>query len=441
MAKIAFIGAGSFGFTRTLVKDVLSFPLLKNATLALMDIDRERLDYIAQAARKIIEKGGYPAKVETTMERREALKGADAVICTILVDKLNLWRHDIEIPKKYGVDLCIGDSRGPAGILRALRTIPVMLDICRDMERYCPDALLLNYTNPMAMLCHAMQRSSPLKIVGLCHSVQGTARRLAGWINAPMPEVTYLCAGINHQAWFLEFKHNGRDVYPLIRKAVSKKEIYDKDIVRNEMFLHLGYFVTESSRHNSEYTWWFRKRPDLIRKYCISGTSSQPGNYGRLVKKYIQRQKTWRRQIKEWLADKETAEVQRSEEYAAHIINAYLGGEMFEFNGNVPNTGIIPNLPAGACVEVPLIANKRGFAPLYVGSLPPQLAALTNMNIAVEKMAVEAILAGDVRGIFHAMAYDPLTASVLSLAEIKKMANEMLLKNRRYLAGFKNKKL
>jgi len=436
MAKIAFIGAGSFGFTRVLVNDILTFELLKDSTITLMDIDKERLGFISKAVHRIIEKGKYPAKVVTTMERREALKGADVVISTILASDLNVWRRDIEIPKKYGVDICIGDTRGPSGVFRALRTIPIMLDICRDMERYCPDAILLNYTNPMSMVCHAMQRSSSINAVGLCHSVQGTAGQLARRINATMSEITYLCAGINHQAWFLEFKYKGKDAYPLLRKALKKKEIYNRDIVRNEMFLHLGYYVSESSRHNSEYSWWFRKRPDLIKKYCLRRTGKHSGKYAEILDKYVSREKIWRKEIKRWLAKDDELVPNRTHEYAAYIINAYVGGETFEFNGNVPNTGIITNLPQGACVEVPMVINKRDFTPLHVGALPPQLAALTNINIAVESMAVEAALTGDEELVFHAIAYDPLTASVLSLAEIKKMVKEMLKKNQKYLPQF-----
>ena len=437
MAKIAFIGAGSFGFTRTLVRDILTFDCLKDSTIALMDIDKERLEFISKAVHRIIEKGKYPAKVVTTMERKEALKGADVVICTILSHGVEIWRHDIEMQKKYGVDITVGDTRGPSGIFRALRTIPVMLDICRDMERYCPNAILLNYTNPMSMLCHAMQRTSSIKVTGLCHSVQGTAGMLAKWIDVPMSEVTYVCAGINHQAWFLEFKHKGKDVYPLLRKVVKKKEIYERDIVRNEMFLHLGYYVSESSRHNSEYNWWFRKRPDLIEKYCTHGTNKDPGRYASSLNIYLSRKKTWKKDIMKWLTNDKGIDLNRGHEYAAYIANAYMGGEMFKFNGNVLNTGIIANLPEGACVEVPLVANRRGFTPLHVGSLPPQVAALNNINIAVESMAVEAALTGDEEMVFHAIAYDPLTASVLSLAEIKKMVNEMLKKNQQYLPQFK----
>ncbi|MBC7316155.1 MAG: alpha-glucosidase/alpha-galactosidase, partial [Chloroflexi bacterium] len=297
MTKIAFIGAGSFGFTRSLVRDILTFPLLQDATLALMDIDAERLNYIQRAVDRIIAEGHYPAKVEATMNRAEALEGADAVICTILAGGVEIWRYDIEIPKKYGVDTNVGDTRGPSGIFRALRTIPVMLDICRDIERYCPNAILLNYTNPMAMLCRAMQRETKVKVTGLCHSVQGTAAMLARWIGAPIEEIQYVCAGINHQAFYIKYEWNGQDAYPLIREAVEKPEIYQEEIVRNEMFKHLGYYVTESSGHNSEYNWWFRKRPDLIEKYCTHGTGWNPGEYAYILKEYTRREHTWREEI------------------------------------------------------------------------------------------------------------------------------------------------
>ena len=206
MTKITFIGAGSLGFTRNLARDILTFPLLRDATLCLMDIDPERLDFARRSVEKIVQMGGYPAKVEATLDRAEALRGADVVLCTILAGGTDVWRYDIEIPKKYGVDINIGDTRGPAGIFRALRTIPVMLAIAKDMERCCPGATLLNYTNPMAMLCRAIQRESFIQATGLCHSVQGTAAMLARWIGAPLDEITYTCAGINHLAWYLKYQ-------------------------------------------------------------------------------------------------------------------------------------------------------------------------------------------------------------------------------------------
>lgn len=438
MAKIAFIGAGSYGFTRGLVKDVLTFPALRGSTLALMDINDQRLDFARRSVARIVREGNYPATIVATKDRKEALKGADAVLCTILAAPVSIWRYDIEIPKRFGVDINVGDTRGPAGIFRALRTIPVMLDICRDMERLCPNAILLNYTNPMAMLCRAMQRTSPLRISGLCHSVQGTARMLAHWIGAPMDEITYTCAGINHQAWYIRYDWNHKDAIPLIRKAIEgSRKIYNEEQVRNEMFLNLGYYVTESSGHNSEYSWWFRKRPDLIRKYCTTGTGWNPGAYGYIMKDYLHRETSWHREAEAWIANPAPLNLARGHEYAASIINAYLGGGPFLFNGNVANTGLVTNLPKDACVEVPVYADRNGFNPVHVGALPPQLAALNNVSIASEEMAVEAALTGNREMAFHAIAYDPLTAAVLSLAEIRKMVDAMFRKNKAYLPQFK----
>jgi len=438
MAKIVFIGAGSFGFTRGLVKDVLTFPLLENAELALVDINRERLSFARRACQKIVDQGNYPAKVTATMDRREALKGADAVLVTILCGSTNVWQHDILIPKKYGVDINVGDTRGPSGIFRALRTIPTMLGICKDMEELCPNAIMLNYTNPMAMLCHAMQRESSIKLTGLCHSVQGTARMLANWVGVKPDEIDYVCAGINHTAWYLKLEHKGKDLYPKLRKVVStNKKVYNEEQVRNEMFLTLDYYVTESSGHNSEYNWWFRKRPDLIEKYCTHGTGWNPGVYAHILDSYRDREKSWKKTVRAWLSSKEPINLKRGHEYAASIINAYMGGELFEFNGNVANTGLVTNLPEGACVEVPVLANRKGFEPIRVGALPPQCAMLTGLNAQAEMLAVEGCLAGDARLVYQAVAHDPLTASMLSLAEIKKMVAEMFRKNKKHLPQFK----
>ena len=437
MAKIAFIGAGSLGFTRGLVRDLLTFETARDATIALVDINPERLDFAKRAVEAIIARGNYPAKVVATPDRKTALKGADAVCCTILCGDVGVWRHDIEVPKKYGVDINVGDTRGPSGIFRALRTIPEMVNICKDMERYCPEAILLNYTNPMAMLCRAMHRTSKIQVTGLCHSVQGTAMMLAQWIGAPMEEITYVCAGINHMAWYLNFKRNGKDAYPDIRKAMRRKKVYNEEQVRNEMFLALGYYVTESSGHNSEYNWWFRKRPDLIEQYCTHGTGWNPGEYAFILKEYQHKEKTWKKEVQDWFDQGAPIELERGHEYAASIIHAYLGGEPFEFNGNVANKGLIDNLPPEACVEVPVVANRRGFNSIHVGPLPPQCAALNNISVAVEEMAVEAALTGDPELVYHAICYDPLTAAVCSLGEIKKMVREMLRKNKAHLPQFK----
>ena len=439
MTKITFIGAGSLAFTRQIVRDILTFPLLRDATISLVDVDPERLAYAKRCAERIVVEGHYPAKIEATLDRAEGLRGANAVISTILVGGVKAFQPDLEIPKKYGVDICVGDTRGVAGIFRALRTIPVALDICRDMERLCPSAILLNYTNPMTMICRAIQRETKIQATGLCYSVRETVEMLARWIGAPKAEIKSVCAGTNHMAWYLQFEWKGQDAYPLLREALQKPEIYEREKVRNEMFLHLGYYSTESSGHNSEYNWWFRKRPDLLEKYC-TGPGFNPGEYAHFWKPMFAgtNPNWWKDYVETWLSNPEPLDLNRSEEYASYIINAYTGGEVFKFNGNVANEGYIINLPYDANVEIPVYVDASGYHPLHVGALPPQLAALANLTIAYEEMAVEACLTGDPTMVFHAVAYDPLSAAVLSLAEIKQMVNELLAINRDYLPTFKH---
>ena len=434
MLKIAFIGAGSFGFTRKLVQDILTFPTLEGAEIALMDIDAERLDFAKRAVERIIAAGEYPAAVTATMDRIEALKDADYVVVTILVGSTDVWRHDIEIPMKYGVNMNVGDARGVSGIFRALRTIPVMVDIARDMERVCPDALMLNYTNPMAMLCRAIDIKTDIRVTGLCHSVQGTSKMLADWIGAPYEEIHYTCAGINHTAWFVEYSWKGEDAYPLIREAITaSKEIYNAEQVRNEMYLALDYYVTESSGHNSEYNWWFRKRPDLIEKYATHGTNWNPGHHAYTLKEYQRREHDWRDDIHAWL-EQDEIDLERGHEYAAYIINAMEGGAPFKFNGNVPNLGLVDNLPHQACVEVPVWASRDGLEAVAVGPLPASVAPLTNFYSQIEAMAVEGILTGNRRLIYQAVAYSPLSAAVCSLAEIQSMVDDLFAVNEAYLA-------
>lgn len=440
MTKITFIGAGSLGFTFGLVRDILTFPLLQDATIALMDINAERLEWSKRNVERLLAAGNYPARLEATLDRVEALRDADVVLTTILAGSTEVWRHDIEIPKKYGVNLNVGDTRGPSGIFRFLRTIHPMMDIVRDMERVCPNAVLLNYTNPMAMLCGAIQRQTFIPTTGLCHSVQGTAAMLARWIGAPMNEITYTCAGINHMAWYLDFKWNGQDAYPLIHKAITERpEVYNEEIVRNEMYLALGKYVTESSGHNSEYNWWFRKRPDLIEKYCTHGTGWNPGEYAYILKEYQHTEATWKEQVKAELERPlEPGDLQRGQEYASYIINALQGGEMYKFNGNVPNTNLVTNLPQGACVEVPVLVDQAGFHPMHVGALPPECALMTALSSGIEELAIQASLSGDPTLVYRAICHDPLTASVLSLAEIREMTNELFAQHKDYLPQFKH---
>lgn len=440
--KIAFIGAGSFGFTRRLVRDLMTFPAFKDAELALMDIDPVKLEFSRRMTEKILAAGNYPAKLTVTMDREEALRGADGVVITILQGGYRVFSTDITIPMSYGVDINVGDTRGPSGIFRMLRTLPVMLDICADIDRFCPNAIVLNYTNPMAMLCSGMQKAYPhLKITGLCHSVQGTAAMLAKWIGADMKDITYTCAGINHQAFYLKYEWKGEDAYPLIRKAITKKkDIYQIELVRNEMFLALDYYVTESSGHNSEYVAWFRKRPDLIEKFCLPGMGWNPGEHAYILNRYKERAKNWKKVSEDAL--KEEVDLNRGYEYASSIFNAIFGdNEPYEFNGNIPNTGIIDNLPAGACVEVPVLASKRGIDPFHVGPMPDQLALLNNISCRCEELAIKGAMTGDPNIVYQSIIFDPLTSAVLSLAEIREMVNKMFAANKKYLPHFKSLKV
>jgi alpha-galactosidase len=438
--KIAFVGAGSLGFTRTLAIDMLSWEDMQHATLSLIDVDPQRLDYAKRVVDRIVEVGGYPAKVEATLDRAAGLKDADIVITTILAHGVDGFRPEIEIPMKYGVDFNVGDSMGTPAVFRALRTIPMMLDICRDLERHAPNAYLLNYTNPMSMLCRAMQRATSVRLVGLCHSVQGLGAMLGSWIGAPAQEITCVCAGINHQAWALRFEWNGKDAYPLLRQAVEKPEIYRKDIVRNEMFKALGYYVTESSGHNSEYNWWFRKRPDLIEKYCTHGENWNPGAHRFILAEYDDRERgeKWQRQMRDYAEGRVPIKLGRSHEYASSIVRGLLFDELFEFNATVPNTGLITNLPPGSAVEVPVVANRAGLMGVHVGALPPQCAALNQVNTAAIELAVESALTGDPEAAYHACCYDPVAAAVLSLAEIKQMVDELFRAQAPLLPQFKH---
>lgn len=451
--KITFVGAGSFIFTRRFITDILTFEALQDATLTLFDINEERLGFIKQGVERILETGHYPAKVEATLDRKAALEGADAVIISILQGGIEVWRKDIEIPKKYGLNISVGDSMGPSGNFRALRTIPVMLDIAHDIERYCPNALVLNYTNPMSMLSGAVQKYTRVNLIGLCHSVQGTSEMLAKWIGAPMNEISYVCAGINHQAWFLEYKRNGKDAYPEVMQAIeSRPGVYYQEQVRNEMFKKFGYYVTESSSHNSEYNPWFRKTEEDIKNLCHNYETEEGwahrnesvkyadkgwnyGRYANILIYYESREGHWRESIRESIA--ETPDLKRGNEYAAYILNALFGdGTMVSFNGNILNNGVISNLPQNACVEVPIIASKAGLQPVRIGKLPDHLALLNGIHCQCHNMIVDACMEGDREKVFRACCMDPLTGACLTLDEIQTMVDEMFEANREFLPQF-----
>ncbi len=446
MPKVVIIGAGSLVFARRLMIDILSYPALRKTTFSLVDIDEKRLDYARRVAEKIVETGNFPAKIEATMDRREALKDADYVIVSILTGGFEAIEKDIKIPMRYGVDQCIGDTLGPGGVFRALRTIPVIVEICKDIEEICPDAWVLQYTNPMAMLCWAAFETTNVKLVGLCHSVQGTAWQWATRIGAtttnieefsPLKEhLDYWCAGINHQAWFLEYRWNGKDAYPQIQEAAQREDVYKEDTTRCEMLKHLGYAVTESSGHNSEYNPWFRKRPGLIDQYCPGGGWN--GGHGFILQLYGSDRADWEAEMERIASGQDKIDLKRSHEYGSQIVRSIETGVPVCINGNVVNTGLISNLPEGCVVEVPCMVDKHGVNPCYVGELPPQLAALNITNVNVQYMAVRAALEADRRMAFWAVAHDPLTAAVCTLDEIQQMVDEMFEAEKRWLPQFRS---
>src|SRR5690349_12252603 len=420
MAKIAFIGAGSTVFARNLLNDIFSFPELGQSTISLFDIDKERLKTSEIVARNVAKAAEAKPTIEATTDRRRALDGADYAICMIQVGGYKPSTVvDFEIPKKYGLRQTIADTLGIGGIMRGLRTIPVMLDMCREMEEVCPQVTFLNYTNPMAILTWAMNRATSINTIGLCHSVQGTARQLCKDIGVPVDEVNFVCAGINHMAFYLRFERNGIDLYPLIRQAAAEGRVPDWNRVRYEMLTRLGYFVTESSEHFAEYTPYFIKttHPELIERFNVP------------LDEYIRRCENqiagWHKMKAEFESDK-PVEVHRSHEYGSLIIQSLETGEPRVIYGNVRNDDLISNLPDGCCVEVPVLVDKNGLQPTRVGALPPQLAALMQTNINVQALTVEAALTGKREHIYHAAMLDPHTAAELDLDQIWALVDDLL---------------
>ena len=437
MKKIAFIGAGSLQFTSSCVRDLLTFPAFRETEFRLMDTNPTNLEGITKVVKKIIEEMDCPnCKIIATDDRKEALMDADGVLCTVFNGDIDIWQYDITIPKKYGVDVNVGDTRSISGIFRALRNIPLMLEICEDIEKYCPNAVFLNYTNPMAILCAAMQKHARVEVTGLCHSVQGTVKMLAEWLDIPKDEIIYTCMGVNHQAFYTRLEYKGESLYPRLYKLVSENEEYfNKEQVRNEMFLKLGYYVTESSGHNSEYNQWFRKRPDLIEKYCTHGTNWNPGEHAFSLNLRRDRAKDTMKQYDYWLSKPFSKE--KSIEYAADIFNARIGdGRPFVFNGNVINRGSIPNLPDDACVEVPVVADRMGFRTTIAGNLPEHLAILVNTTARIESLVVEAAMKKSRELVYRAAYMDPLASAVCSLDEIKNMCDELFEINRDFLGDY-----
>ncbi|MBM4017481.1 MAG: alpha-galactosidase [Planctomycetes bacterium] len=436
--KIAMIGAGSVVFTKTLLSDMMATPCLQDSEWALMSRTAPKLKRMEAFARRMLKENRLPGKVSATLDRREALQGADFVVVTIQVGGLEAYTFDYEIPMKYGVDQCIGDSLGPGGVFRGLRTVPVLADIARDMAEVSkPGAVMLQYANPMAANCLALGRAARVPFVGLCHGVQTTLDLIAGYVGVPKEEITYTCGGINHMDWFLRLEHEGRDLYPKLREVFEKPEYYKNEKVRGEVFRQFGYFMTESTGHLSEYLPWFRKNRKALDLYCdepaFGGESGAYYKYAKaLAAKYAKHDPL----------EFESARIEsRSVEYCSYIMEAVVTGRPFRFMGNVRNDGYITNLPDGCCVEVPTFADDAGVHPTRIGALPPQLAACCMANINVQILAGEAALAADTEAIVHACALDPLTAAVLTLKEVRDMCSEMLEALRPWLPQFEGKRI
>jgi len=462
MPKITFIGAGGFTFPARLTFDILSFPELQESTISLMDINEENLARTERLLRRALDRLKLPAKLEATTDRREALDGADYVIVVWQIGGVDAYTFDVEIPRKYGIDQCVGDTLGPGGVFRGVRSILAYLEVCADMKELCPDALMINYANPMSINCWSVA-STHTKCVGLCHSVQGTSRILTSHLGVPYEEVSFKCYGINHQAWFTEFYHNGKDVYPELRRVMNERfpspgasvglgepvresksdfsvergDIYHQEKVRTEIMRTFGCFQTESSHHGSEYVMWFRKNKEMVESYI----KNRWDYYQICLHHDFEGQEQWIENV--------SAPLKCSEEYGAKIIHSMQTDEKRVIYGNVPNYGppgtppdtpaahLIPNLPQNCIVEVACLVDRNGIQPTVAGPLPSGCAAINRMSINVQELALQAAMTGNKELLYQAIALDPLTGAQLTLPRIRKMVDEMLEAESRWLPQFR----
>jgi alpha-galactosidase len=436
--KIAMIGAGSVVFCKLLMADIMATPALEGSEFALMSRTWPKLENMERFAKRMLEDNGIEGSVWATLDRREAIEDADFVVVMIQVGGVEAFELDYRIPLEFGVDQCVGDTLGPGGIFRGLRTIPVLIDIARDMEGLAkPGALMLQYSNPMAINCLAIGRETGIAFTGLCHGIQTTLQEIASWLEIPKEEIRYTCGGTNHLDWFLSLERDGEDLYPRLRELFERPEYYKADKVRAEMFRQFGYFATETTGHTSEYVPYFRKSKEAMDLYC-----DEPGFGGETGAYYA-----WCRAVADKFADKNMLEHEttriagRSVEYCSYIMEAVKTGKPFRFMGNVRNDGYIANLPGGCCVEVPTFADDAGIHPSSIGSLPPQCAALNRTQVNVHELTAEASISGDPEHIVHAVALDPLTAAVCTLKEIRDMSARLFEAQRQWLPQFEGKSM
>jgi alpha-galactosidase len=420
--RIAILGAGSSEFARRLMTDLLCTPGLGSGSFALVDIDAERLELAHAIGERLVDLSGRAWTVEASIDRAALLKDCDYMVNTIEVAGLRNVRPDYDIPLKYGVDQCIGDTVGPGGIFKMLRTGPAWLQIVQDVERLCPGALVLNYTNPMSALTLLAQRATRLTVVGLCHSVQSTSRQLANYLDVPYEALQWQCAGINHMAWFTELTLDGEDMYPRLQETAQDPEIYEADPIRFEVLRSFGAFVTESSGHFSEYVPYFRKRPDLIERFTREGYRGESGFY---ANSWPRRRREADATIRAQLEGEVPILLERSTEYASVIVEAMETDSPARIHGNVVNEGLIDNLPTGGCVEVAVEVDRDGLHPVRYGALPHQLAALNVAHMHMHELMVEAVIGCDRNAALQALMLDPLTAAVCAPDEIRQMYEEM----------------
>lgn len=427
--KIVFIGSGSIIFVKNLIGDCLLTPCLADAEYALLDIDAEKLALSERMLQRLNESvNSGRAHIRAYTSQKEALRGADFVISAIQVGGYRRVVPDFEIPAKYGLKQTYADTLGIGGIFRGLRTVPVMQDIVRDMMEVCPDAWLLNYVNPMAIITGAMLKSTGVKMVGLCHSVQVCASDLLSGLGMPTDHLRYKIAGINHQAWLLELEQNGVDIYPEVRKRAFARKDKHPDMVRYEIFRRFGYYVTESTQHTAEYTPYFIKRayPGLAEQYGVKTEMYQ--DWGNSQQEY------WSHARK---MENEPLTHTRTKEFASYILEAMTTGTPFEIAANLLNHGYIENLPQGCCVEVPCVVDAAGITPRRMGRLPEQCAALNRTNINVQELTIEAALTHKREHIYHAAMLDPHTAAELSIPDIIALCDEMIESNAGWIGEYR----
>ena len=440
MAKIVLIGAGSHVFSSRLITDILSYPELRDSTISLMDIAKEPLELTTAFVKRIIEQNKFNTKIESTTNRREALDGADYVFIIINVG-YDLKEADRKITLKYGLDQGDTATMGPCGVFNGVRHVPPILAVAHDMEELCPDAWLMNYTNPMAIISWAVTDYTKIKNVGLCHSVPHTASTLAGYMGVPIEEVTYWVAGINHMAWFLELKWRGKDAYPLLREKFKDSNVYanpkahysGSDTVRAEVFKTFGYYVTESSAHVASYVPFFRKKPEDIKKYMLSDGAKYQSN----AQFWAVEDKEKDKKLKQQIHSNYKFPIDHSGEFGSIIIHSIETGKPAVIYGDVKNNCLITNLPQGCCVEVPCLVDREGVHPCFIGNLPSQVAALNLNNVGVQELVVRGIMEKNKNKILQSILLDPLTSAVLTIDEIRNMVDEMFQGNELFLRNYK----